>query len=554
MAKEEIVNPFSNHPKSAYWSENNEITSDQVEMNSSKCFLFDCPDCKHEFKKSPNDISSKNKWCPFCINRARCDDDNCNFCFNNSFASHEMAKLWSKQNKISPRNIGKYTQIKYYFDCDKCGHTFLAEPAKIVCYNVGCSYCANTKLCSDENCKICFEKSFASSSKAKLWIKEKNDCLPRDIFYGTVKKYFLKCDVCNHEIHMVPNSIKQGRNCVYCGSMKLCENDDCTYCFDKSLASILKIEQFIFKKGDEHCTFKCKTCEYIYTNTANHISNGQGCPNCKNKTEKMLYGILIKEYPNIKKNQKYDWCKSDKDRLCLFDFVIEKLKAIIELDGDQHFNSHKMFKVTPKEQRKRDVHKMKCANEHDYSVIRLLQIDVYNNRNNWKELLDDAINRIQEGTVINQYIAGSDIYERHIKDLELSHETIYENIRITCEKNEKARGVKKVETVKKDEKDEQVNEDEEDEQDEEVRNEKYIKKDERALKVKKIEKVKKHEQVNDEQYEQIGIVNKDKQVKDEQVKNEKQVVKIRKVVKVKKDEEVKDEEQIKKVKIQKAYI
>jgi len=35
---------------------------------------------------------------------------------------------------------------------------------------------------------------------------------------------------------------------------------------------------------------------------------------------------------------------------------------------------------------------MKCANENGYSVIRILQGDVFSNKNNWDEKLDKAIN------------------------------------------------------------------------------------------------------------------------------------------------------------------
>ena len=44
----------------------------------------------------------------------------------------------------------------------------------------------------------------------------------------------------------------------------------------------------------------------------------------------------IKEiYPTIKRQYKVKWCKN---KLCLpYDFAIEELKIIIELDGEQHF-------------------------------------------------------------------------------------------------------------------------------------------------------------------------------------------------------------------------
>lgn len=40
---------------------------------------------------------------------------------------------------------------------------------------------------------------------------------------------------------------------------------------------------------------------------------------------------------------------------------------------------------------KTDKYKMRCANENGYSVIRILQDDVWNDKNNWREKLKECI-------------------------------------------------------------------------------------------------------------------------------------------------------------------
>ena len=62
-----------------------------------------------------------------------------------------------------------------------------------------------------------------------------------------------------------------------------------------------------------------------------------------------------------------------------FDFCIEELKIILELDGRQHFEQVMNWK-TPEEQYENDKYKEKCANENGYSIIRLLQEDVFNEK------------------------------------------------------------------------------------------------------------------------------------------------------------------------------
>lgn len=184
-------------------------TPDQVSYSSKDCFWFVCPVCNREFQKALCNVTAKNNInppCPCCSKRAMCNENDCKLCFDKSFASHEKSKYWSKKNKITPREVSKCKSgIKYYFDCNVCEHELKIEPCKIVCYGVWCSYCANTQLCADEKCKICFDKSFASHPRSEEWIYEKNDCSPRDIFFGTTIRYYLKCKDCKHELYVAPN-------------------------------------------------------------------------------------------------------------------------------------------------------------------------------------------------------------------------------------------------------------------------------------------------------------------------------------------------------------
>ena len=86
--------------------------------------------------------------------------------YERSFASHEKAQFWhpTKNDKIKPRYVFKGTHKKYWFKCpnENCGHDFDMKIDNITCDNNWCAYCANKKLCNEEHCIICKEKSFAS--------------------------------------------------------------------------------------------------------------------------------------------------------------------------------------------------------------------------------------------------------------------------------------------------------------------------------------------------------------------------------------------------------
>ena len=66
---------------------NGNITPRDIEKKSHKYFWFKCDVCPHDFKETIYNITFKNKWCGYCSGKKLCDDDDCDFCYNNSFAS-----------------------------------------------------------------------------------------------------------------------------------------------------------------------------------------------------------------------------------------------------------------------------------------------------------------------------------------------------------------------------------------------------------------------------------------------------------------------------------
>ena len=57
-----------------------------------------------------------------------------------------------------------------------------------------------------------------------------------------------------------------------------------------------------------------------------------------NFSEQKLYEILNNDYIDIKNQFKKDWSKNiETNKYLIYDFVLEKEKIIIELDGEQHF-------------------------------------------------------------------------------------------------------------------------------------------------------------------------------------------------------------------------
>ena len=74
---------------------------------------------------------------------------------------------------------------------------------------------------------------------------------------------------------------------------------------------------------------------------------------CYNKTEGILMKLLKENFDyKIIHNHGFDWCK--KKYKLRYDFIIEELKCIIELDGDQHFKQVSNWTSPPKDQLEND--------------------------------------------------------------------------------------------------------------------------------------------------------------------------------------------------------
>jgi len=298
-----------------------------------------------------------------------------------------------------------------------------------------CGYCSKTPhlLCSnnsDKKCEICYNKSFAAHPRAKYWSKD-NDCQPWEVFKHSNKKYTFNCPDCFHKFESSLNEISSRNGwCSYCSpfTQRLCDNNECDHCYENSFASHPKanlwcddndtVARQTFKHSGQYIGFNCPDCNNKYVAKLSHVVSGTWCSCTKNKSETKLFDHLIGNYKyKIKKQKTFDWCVNpDTKRKLLFDFCIEDFKLIIELDGPQHFIQISNWKEVLLTQ-KSDIYKMKCANNNGYSVIRILQTDVWSDKNDWKNNLLKAIKKYD----IPKNIFFGDCYNNH-KIIDLDEE------------------------------------------------------------------------------------------------------------------------------------
>ena len=343
-----------------------------------------------------------------------------------TFDKHSKSKYWSDKNLLKPDKVPLNSHKKFWFNCD-CGHEFETSCLNINQSNNWCPYCSKhaIRLCQNYSCKRCFNNSFASHEKSKYWSSE-NKINPRQVFKSTDRKKFkFDCDKCCHTLLCVLKKINiDNRWCAYCAHQKLCEDTTCIMCFNNSFASVERSKylydkkinpRMLFKNSNKKFEFNCNVCNNIWGTQLSNITNGVWCPYCVNKTEKKFYDEFIIYEPLLKRQFKVDWCKNIKH--LPFDFVIEEKKIIIEIDGPHHLKQVSNW-LSPEKTRKNDLYKMKCANENCYSIIRILQKDIYHNNFDWINEINNAIkNILQDNIIQNIYICKKDEYKDFDKEL-----------------------------------------------------------------------------------------------------------------------------------------
>jgi hypothetical protein len=424
-------------------TKNGGVIPGHVFRSTGKKYWFICDICNHDFDISPNNLTNKNRWCPYCCipTQKLCQDRNCEYCFKKSLASFEgkttsdtlKINCWHpvRNGDLTPRDITLCSNKKYWFHCNECEHDFDIMPTSITRKGNWCIYCAGQKLCGDEDCNSCFEKSLASFDgltindirKMDCWHLNKNTISPNCISKHSENICWFHCDVCFHDFPTKPSSVSRNKWCSYCSNKKLCDNSNCDLCFNKSFESSISEtvngnlkKKFwnktknkglwprnVFKTSNKKYWFDCDSCLYPFSISLNNLYfNNCWCPTCKNKTSKKLYKWLSSQTCITDINCEYSppWCSTDYTTIhnghihkskykYRYDFLItfhNNTKLIIELDGEQHYKQVMKWK-SPFLQQIRDKYKEFKARQYNINIYRCIQVDVYHNKNNWKQKL-----------------------------------------------------------------------------------------------------------------------------------------------------------------------
>ncbi len=449
--------------KFKFWDPQNNAGIDVslITESSGMVYSLKCPDCGHCFRRSLHGL----KGCKFCMNQDRCLDMSCEICFANSLASRIFPTLGAflfyasvQKNpsvtsliraialmrpscaipvKIDIRQIAKSdTKSQLTFMCRHCWHVFECRAARVESLKY-CPFCSPVpkQLCPDSaNCQKCFVRSFASHPKSEHWDfrdgKNQGKC-PTEVFKSGTHCADLVCDECDHEFQMSCNSVTNGCWCPYCPGQKRCSDSACLTCTNKKLSSLpaakywnaelnggVNPDDVSLTNGRTKWWFNCENSIHPpYQRDASHIRRGQLCSecSCSHKTERAVCDFLRDGYPYTREFAPA-WCRNGRlNSFPRFDIRLGSCDVLIEIDGQQHFTPKWKFGC-PEKRRKDDVYKMKRAAENGFSGIRLYQVDVYENRFDWKKWLQKAIAFVQTQSVPCWVFQSSPVFRSHIDD------------------------------------------------------------------------------------------------------------------------------------------
>ena len=376
--------------------------------------------CKHEWCSTFSNII-RNRGCPYCVNKKICIHSSIKHTHN--YLLNEWN--YSKNTTIVPEEISSGSGKVIWWLCKNtncsfnCKHEWQSTIPNRINGN-GCPFCSIPlkQVCIHNSIKITHPKI------SKQWHPSFNNDLIADNYSSQsgINIWWLcphTCkEGCKHEWKAIIHSRINGSGCPYCSTnqVKHCihnsilhTHSDLVKQWHPTKNADLKPEQFTYGSNTKIWWICSKNSNHVWLQIlANRARLHHGCPYCVNKTEQKLYDILIQHYLQLKQQFKVEWCKNK--TYLPFDFVLEEYKIIIELDGIQHFEQVSNW-ASPEETHLNDVYKMKCANENGYSVIRLLQTDVFYDTYDWlMELRENIEKIILEQRVQNVYMCKDNEY------------------------------------------------------------------------------------------------------------------------------------------------
>ena len=302
-----------------------------------------------------------------------------------------------------------FNRIKREFEKQECEllETEYINNRTKISYKCKCGNVSDTTYNAFQKGRRCM-KCYGTPKHTYKYVEdyfEKNNCiLISDEYQGNLENLEYICE-CGNYSEITFGNFQNGHRCMKCSGKEKYTYEYVKKCFEDISYTLINIE---YIGCNDKLSYICNKNHNNVTNFTKFIT-GYRCPKCLYKTEQIVNKFLEENYKNVIHQAKFNWCKNK--TYLPFDFLLDDQKLLIEVDGKQHFIQVSNW-ISPEKTQERDIFKMKLAIDHDYSIIRISQEDIYNNTIDWKEMLKKNIKKYKKPKII--YIGENpELYINH---------------------------------------------------------------------------------------------------------------------------------------------
>jgi hypothetical protein len=169
----------------------------------------------------------------------------------------------------------------------------------------------------------------------------------------------------------------------------------------------------------------CKV-KHVYLQTPNNHLKGVGCPSCMYKTASLLLTFLVSLGFTVVSEQSFEWTYEVESsrRHRRFDFYIQELNLIIELDGPHHFRNVGYSRIEHSHQLAIDTYeKMVPGLRKNFSFMRISQADFLAKYDTMKDVVREALeDHKPTDCVILTVAADLSMYDGHLNMTQLYYD------------------------------------------------------------------------------------------------------------------------------------
>jgi hypothetical protein len=340
--------------------------------NGRTSLLWKCKE-GHEFKKGFESVSKYRTWCDECD------------CLRKLIECHEFAE--KKGGKCLSTTYVNKKKEKMEWKCGVDDHPSWKTIWASIERGTWCQFCAFPGY----GYTLQTVQEYAESKGGK--------CLSTEYLSPSERMEF-ECVAGHRFRNCYQNMRNRGDWCRVCAGYQILDLD---FCHQIAVLRKGKCLSTVYDNKETKMEWECEHGHRWWASFGKIYHVGQWCRYCVNKTEAKVYEFLkdlLGDDENVLRQFKPEWLLNEETGCYFsFDFVLEKFRIVIEVDGRQHFEKVLFFggKTADVEKNvERDVEKMVKAMDHKYRVIRLFQEDVWEEKTPWREWLLEQILIIED--------------------------------------------------------------------------------------------------------------------------------------------------------------